>query len=69
MMYIEFGEDDLMILNEVFGDTDNAQAATNIIQDAPPEIQIIAVQLIKMIEGNVNECSFKNYINKIPLYS
>lgn len=48
VMRIEFGEDDLVLLNEVFGDADTAQAAASIIQDAPPEIQILAVQLMKM---------------------
>lgn len=48
MMHVEFGEDDLILLNTIFGDSDTAQAAACIIQDAPPEIQILAVQLMKM---------------------
>lgn len=48
MMQVEFGEDDLTLLNTVFGDADTAQAAAYIIQDAPPEIQILAIQLMKM---------------------
>ena len=51
MLRIEFGDKDWLILNEVFGDADTAHAAVSIIQDAPPEIQILAVQLLKMIEG------------------
>jgi len=47
-MHIEFGENDFTLLNTVFGDPDTAQAAAYIIQDAPPEIQILAVQLMKM---------------------
>ena len=48
MMHVEFGEDDLTLLDTIFGDPDTAQAAAYIIQDAPPEIQILAVQLMKM---------------------
>lgn len=48
MMHIEFGEDDLTLLNTIFDDPDTAQAAAYIIQDAPPEIQILAVQLMKI---------------------
>lgn len=48
MMHVEFSEDDLTLLDTVFGDPDTAQAAAYIIQDAPPEIQILAIQLMKM---------------------
>lgn len=48
MMHVEFGEEDLTLLDTIFGDPDTAQAAAYIIQDAPPEIQILAVQLMKM---------------------
>ncbi len=48
MMHFEFGEKDFNLLNTVFGDPDTAQAAAYIIQDAPPEIQILAIQLMKM---------------------
>ena len=48
MMHVEFGEDDLTLLDTIFGDPDTAMAAAYIIQDAPPEIQILAVQLMKM---------------------
>ncbi len=47
-MHVEFNEDDLTLLDTIFGDPDTAQAAAYIIQDAPPEIQILAVQLMKM---------------------
>lgn len=50
MLHIEFGDDDLLLLNKVFGDADTAQAVADIIMDAPPEIQILAVQIMKMIE-------------------
>lgn len=48
MMHVEFGEDDLTLLDTIFGDPDTAQAAAYIIKDAPPEVQILAVQLMKM---------------------
>lgn len=48
MVHVEFGEDDLTLLDTIFGDPDTAQAAAYIIQDAPPEIQILAIQLMKM---------------------
>ena len=48
MMHVEFGEDDIALLDTIFGDPDTAMAAAYIIQDAPPEIQILAIQLMKM---------------------
>ena len=45
MMPVEFDEDDFA---SFFDDPDTARAAAYIIQDAPPEIQILAIQLMKM---------------------
>lgn len=50
MLHIEFEENDWVLLKEVFGDEDTAAAAVDIIRDAPPEIQILAVQLINIIK-------------------
>ncbi len=50
MLHIEFDENDWVLLKEVFGDEDTAAAAVEIIRDAPPEIQILAVQLINIIK-------------------
>ena len=50
MMHIEFDDNDWSLLKEVFGDEDTAAAAVNIIRNAPPEIQILAVQLINIIK-------------------
>lgn len=50
MLHIEFEENDWILLKEVFGDEDTAAAAVDIIRDAPPEIQILAVQLINIIK-------------------
>ena len=50
MMHIEFDDSDWTLLKEVFDDEDTAAAAVNIIRNAPPEIQILAVQLINIIK-------------------
>ncbi len=50
MLHIEFDENDWTLLKKVFGDEDTAVAAVNIIRNAPPEIQILAVQLINIIK-------------------
>lgn len=47
---VEFDEQDWNIFKAVFGDEDTADAAINIILNAPPEIQIVAIQVLKMIE-------------------
>ena len=50
LLRIEFDETDWGILSMVFGDEDTAMAAAEIIHNAPPEIQILAIQLINIIE-------------------
>ncbi len=50
LINIEFDEADWTLLKEVFGDEDTALAASEIIREAPPEIQILAVQLMNIIE-------------------
>lgn len=50
MMKIEFSEEDLNLFNTIYGDEDEAMAAVHVIMDAPPEIQILAIQLINYIE-------------------
>ena len=50
LIHIEFDEADWTLLKEVFGDEDTALAALEIIKEAPPEIQILAVQLMNIIE-------------------
>lgn len=49
-LYVEFEESDWGALLEAFGDEDTAAAAAEIIREAPPEIQILSVQLLRMIE-------------------
>lgn len=40
----------MLLLEEIFGDADTAAAAEAVIQKAPPEIQILALQLLDLIE-------------------
>lgn len=47
---IEYDEQDWEALMTVFQDEDTALANAEIIQNAPPEIQILAVQLINIIK-------------------
>lgn len=49
-MSVELDETDWELLQEVFGDSDTAKAAAEIIKDAPPEIQILAIQIINILE-------------------
>lgn len=50
LMRVEFDDNDWTTLQEVFGDPDSAAAAASIILDSPPEIQILAAQIINMIQ-------------------
>lgn len=50
LMHVEFSEEDRCLLEKVFGDEDTAAAAEEIIREAPPEIQILAIQLMNIIE-------------------
>lgn len=50
MVSIEFDEQDWSLLSNIFGDEDTASAAAAIICEAPPEIQILAIQLINIIK-------------------
>lgn len=50
LMHIEFDETDWKLLREVFGDEDTAVAAAEIIMEAPPEIQILAIQVMDIIK-------------------
>lgn len=50
MFHIEFCDKEMLLLEEIFGDADTAAAAQEVIQKAPPEIQILALQLIDLIE-------------------
>ena len=50
LLHIEFEDDDWELLKNVFGDEDTAYAAAEIVREAPPEIQILAMQLINIIK-------------------
>lgn len=53
LIRIEFDEADWALLKEVFGEEDTALAAAEIIRDAPPEIQVLAIQLMNILEEAV----------------
>lgn len=48
---IEFSEADWELFQRIYGDTDEAAAAIQVLLDAPPEIQILAAQLIGLMEA------------------
>lgn len=50
MVHIEFDEGDWQLLRDIFGDEDTAAATAAIIRGAPPEIQVLAVQLIHIMK-------------------
>ena len=50
MFQIEMSEKDVEILTDVFHDEDTVSAAVGIIHNAPPEIQVLVIQILKMIE-------------------
>ena len=47
---LEYDEQDWSLMKDIFGDEDTAAAVATIIREAPPEIQILAVQLINVIK-------------------
>ena len=47
---IAFDDKDLTVFQDAFGDEDTAVAAMDILCGAPPEIQILAIQILHMIE-------------------
>ena len=48
-MHLEFEEEDWNIFVKVFGDEDSASAAMQVIQNAPPEIGVLTMQMTEMI--------------------
>lgn len=50
----EFSEADWKLFQRIYGDADEAAAAIQVLLDAPPEIQILAMQLIGLIEEEEN---------------
>lgn len=54
MIHIEFEDKDLAVFQDVFGDEDTAAAAIDILCGAPPEIQLLALQILHMIEKEVD---------------
>ncbi len=50
LVRIEYDEQDWGLMRDIFGDEDTAAAAAAVISGAPPEIQILAVQLINALK-------------------
>lgn len=50
LMDVEFDEEDFSLMKRIFLDEDTTMAAIRIIKEAPPEIQILTIQLINLIE-------------------
>lgn len=50
MMQIVFDQEDWALWLKIFSDEDTAIAAAEIIQKAPPEIQILAFQLMIILK-------------------
>lgn len=53
MVQLELDDKDMAVFQDVFGDEDTAGAAADILGGAPPEIQILALQILHMIETEV----------------
>lgn len=55
MVRVEYDAEDMALLADVFGDEDTAATAAEVILGAPPEIQILAVQIINIIKKEAAE--------------
>lgn len=55
LLRIQFDDADNALLQDIFGDEDTASAATAVIENAPPEIQILAVQILDYLMNNNEE--------------
>lgn len=47
---LSFSAKDWAVFRDAFGDDDSAVTAAGILLNAPPEIQVLALQIVKMIE-------------------
>ena len=50
LIHIDFSDDDMTLFKRIYGDEDEASAAVQVLMDAPPEIQILAAQLISLVK-------------------
>lgn len=49
LMHIDFNDEDMNLLCEIYGNEDEAYAAAEVIKQAPPEIQILAIQIMDFL--------------------
>lgn len=50
LMHMDFEDSDRELFIRVYGSEDEASAAMEILTDAPPELQVVASQIIRYIE-------------------
>ena len=50
LIHIDFTDADITLFQQIYGNEDEAMAAMQVLLDAPPEIQILATQLIDIIQ-------------------
>jgi hypothetical protein len=53
MFNVTFDDKDSELLEKIFGNKDSAAAAVEIICTAPPEMQVVAVQILKLIQKRI----------------
>lgn len=50
LIHLEFEEEDMQLFRCIYENEDDMNAAVQVLKDAPPEIQVLAVQLIHFIK-------------------
>lgn len=50
LINLEFEEEDMQLFHCIYENEDDMAAVVQVLRDAPPEIQVLAVQLIDMIK-------------------
>ena len=69
MLRVSLDEKDRQVLLAVFGDEDSAASAESIIYDAPPEVQILAIQVLSMAAQTMHmpQTMAEEISQKVPL--
>ena len=65
MIYVEFDEDSVDAMREMFGSEEEAEIAISILHNAPPEQQVLALQHLRLNGVNV-KASFQE-IHHFPI--